>query len=346
MIKLRNSLSKAIYLLDKSPIILQIPNAMTPTVEAHSGFSTGTDQGIGGTLQEYQWTWKKRRVSVIYETLGYGSPILLLPAFSSISSRTEMRGLAELLAPHFQVIAVDWPGFGSSERPPFNYEPALYLSFLGDFVRDNFNEQIVVITAGHGAGYVMQLPQLWSWVVLVAPTWRGPLPTMMGEKRWFFNIIKKIIYLPIIGQFLYFLNTLPPFLRLMIGRHVFANPNSVTPDFIKQKHKLTQKKGARFASAAFVTGGLDIIKSRSKFVELFQPLPVPVLVAIPEESPSKSRMEMEVLVSFTSTQKCWLPGSLGLHEENPTGLAEIIIPFLKKFLSRNTYVQPEEDQES
>lgn len=318
---------------------------MTQTVEAHSGFSPATDQGIGGTVKQYQWTWKKRRVSVIYEILGYGSPVLLLPAFSTISSRTEMRGLAELLAQNFQVIAVDWPGFGSSERPPFNYEPALYLKFLGDFVRDNFNEQIVVITAGHGAGYVMQLPQLWSWVVLIAPTWRGPLPTFMGEKRWLFNIIKRIIYLPIIGQFLYLLNTLPPFLNLMIKRHVFANPDNLTPQISKQKHKLTQRKGARFASASFVTGGLDIIKTRAKFIDLFQPLPVPVLVAIPEQSPPKSRMEMEVLVSFSATQKCWLPGSLGLHEENPTGLAEIIIPFLKKFLSRPTYPTPDENQQ-
>ncbi|MCS6794300.1 MAG: alpha/beta hydrolase [Oscillatoriaceae bacterium SKW80] len=309
------------------------------TVETNTPAApTGISTGIGGTVREYLWTWKNRSVKIIYEVLGEGTPILFLPAFSTVSSRTEMRQLAEIFAREFQVIAVDWPGFGSSARPPLQYQPALYQTFLADFVRDTFTDPVVVIAAGHAASYVMRLaqqdPPVWLWVVLVAPTWRGPLPTMIGEYRWAYKILRKIVATPILGQFLYALNTLPPFLSFMYRRYVYGNPDAVTPSLIREKWRITQKRGARFATAAFVTGELDAVQSRPQFIELFQPLPVPTLIVIGEQTPAKSRLEMEVLVSFTGVQKCWLPGSLGLHEEHPWELANAILPFLRKFLSR------------
>ena len=94
---------------------------------------------------------------VVYETLGKGSPLLLLPAFSSVSTRLEMGELARLLAPHFQVVAVDWPGFGESSRPSLNYRPEIYQQFLADFVKAVFNTAITVVAAGHAASYVLQL---------------------------------------------------------------------------------------------------------------------------------------------------------------------------------------------
>jgi len=44
---------------------------------------------------------------VVYETLGEGKPVLLLPAFSTVSTRGEMRGIAERLSSQFQVLTLD-----------------------------------------------------------------------------------------------------------------------------------------------------------------------------------------------------------------------------------------------
>lgn len=293
---------------------------------------------ISGTIREYHWTWKKKSITVVYEVVGEGKPVLLLPAFSSVSSREEMQGLAERLSQNYQVVIPDWVGFGQSSRPWLNYRPAVYQAFLKDFVRTVFTEPVVVIAAGHTAGYVMQLaqrqPPLWSWVVLVAPTWRGPLPTMMGENRWLFAIIRFLVKLPLLGQFLYFLNTLPPLLAWMYHRHVFAEPKHVTKQFITRKWKTTRKWGARHSSVAFVTGALDPVRRRSEFVDYFQPLPpLPVMLVIGEKTPPKSMAEMEFLAHFTGVQVYRMPGALGLHEEYPDLLAEGILPFLKKYLS-------------
>jgi pimeloyl-ACP methyl ester carboxylesterase len=293
---------------------------------------------VSGRIREFHWSWKKQPVTAIYEVMGEGKPILMLPALSSVSTRDELRGLAQQLSERYQVVMLDWLGFGESSRPWFNYRPAIYQAFLNDFVKTVFTEPVVVIACGHGAGYVMKLaqrqPPVWSWVVLVAPTWRGPLPTAMGEHRWFYNVLRFLIKLPLLGQFLYLLNTLPPFLRFMYRRHVFADEKNVTRSLIKQKHKTTQKWGARHASAAFVTGALDPVRNRSDFVDFFQPLPpLPVMLVIGEQTPPKSLGEMEFLAHFTGVQVSRMPGSLGLHEEYPDELANAILPFLNKYLS-------------
>ncbi|NJO79506.1 MAG: alpha/beta hydrolase [Cyanobacteria bacterium RM1_2_2] len=295
---------------------------------------------IGGIVREFLWHWQKQPVTVSYEILGEGKPILLLPAFSSVSTRGEMRRLAEQLAEGFQVVAVDWVGFGQSSRPAFRYTPAIYHAFLKDFVRGVFGEPVVVVAAGHAAGYVMQLAQKsnspWAWIVLVAPTWRGPLPTAMGEHRWFYNFLRFLIRLPLIGQFLYLLNTTPAFLRWMYGRHVFADPAHMTPALLTEKWRTTQRRGGRFASAAFVTGALDPVKDRRQFFDYFQPpLSAPVMLVIGEQTPIKSLEEMEIVAHFSGIglQILRLPGSLGLHEEYAEPLAAGILPFLQKYWS-------------
>ena len=245
--------------------------------------------------------------------------------------------LAQALADRYQVISLDWVGFGQSDRPGFNYTPALYHAFLRDFVRSVFSEPVVVVAAGHAAGYVMELAQKhpvpWSWVVLTAPTWRGPLPTAMGEHRKLYRVIQSIVRMPIVGQFLYLLNTLPPFLRFMIQRHVYADRDHVTPSLMRQKWRTTQARGARHASVAFVTGALDPVHTREDWLSYFQPLSVPVLMAIGEQTPPKSRAEMEIPALFSAVQLYRMPGSLGLHEEYPNELLTGILPFLHKYLS-------------
>jgi pimeloyl-ACP methyl ester carboxylesterase len=284
------------------------------------------------TVQKYLWHWQGTQIEVIYETRGQGNPVLLLPAFSTVSTREEMRPLAELLVPQFQVVTVDWPGFGESSRPRTDYEPQLYHQFLMDFEQAIFNIPVVVVAAGHAAGYVMALaqskPNVWSKIVLAAPTWRGPLPTMSKKQSGWHGIVRELIRSPLIGQFLYKLNTAPSFLSFMYRRHVYADATKVTPDFIQNKWQVTQKTGARYGSAAFVTGGLDPAKTRSEFTDKFQQLAVPVMVIIAENAPPKSKAEMEALAQLPGVESRVISGSLGMHEEYAADLANAIKSFL------------------
>ncbi|MEB3149761.1 MAG: alpha/beta hydrolase [Sphaerospermopsis sp.] len=293
--------------------------------------STNDAVGFGGIVKEFSWNWENQPLRVVYETLGQGSPLLLLPAFSSVSTRGEMGELARLLAPHFQVVAVDWPGFGESARPGLDYRPELYQRFLADFVESVFSTAITVIAAGHAASYVLQLavnrPNIFHKIVLVAPTWRGPLPTM-GANPQVAGIVRELVRSPIIGQVLYKLNTLPSFLNFMYRRHVFVDTSRLTPSFIEKKWQTTQKPGARFASAAFVTGNIDAVHEQSDFLTLVQALSVPLMVVISESSPPKSRQEMQAIAALPGVHSVALPGSLGIHEEYPAAIFAAIQDFL------------------
>ena len=57
------------------------------------------------TLRQATFTfqWQDQTINIATETLGSGSPVLLLPAFSTVSTRAELATLAHNLAAHFQV---------------------------------------------------------------------------------------------------------------------------------------------------------------------------------------------------------------------------------------------------
>ncbi|KJH73280.1 alpha/beta fold hydrolase [Aliterella atlantica] len=294
---------------------------------------------IGGKVNAFQWQWQDRTLAIAYETRGSGSKVLLLPAFSTVSTRMEMQGIADQLAPHFQVVAIDWLGFGQSDRPALDYQPHIYCQLLQDFLHAQFSQPVAVVAAGHAAGYAMQLAQQtpcpWSKMVLLAPTWKGPL-RVMGVPTPVRNAVRDLVRSPGIGQVLYTLNTTPAFLKFMYRQHVYVDANKLTPKFMQQKYDITQQSGARYAPAAFVTGTLDPMQSREEFLQIGQgedrqgdSLSVPTMVVIGEQSPSQSKAEMEALAELPKVQKYTIAGSLGLHEEYANEVAAIVLPFLQ-----------------
>lgn len=286
---------------------------------------------IGGTVQEYLWNYENQAIAVVYETRGQGMPLLLLPAFSTVSSRDEMRGMVELWCDRFEVVVVDWPGFGDSDRPGVQYGPELYHQFLADFVSSVFARPVAIVTAGHGAGYAMKLakthPERVSKVVLVAPTWLGPL-RIMGIPEPVRDFVRDTVRTPGIGEFLYDLNTHPGFLEFMYKQHVFVDPAKLTQEFIAQKRDSTQHPGGRFAPVAFVTGTLDPAGDRPAILAQFQPVPVPVKVIIGSLAPSGSQSVMEAVAQLPGVESARVAGSLGMHEEFPDAVVKAVGNFL------------------
>ena len=282
-------------------------------------------------VQEFPWIWQNRTFDIAYETQGQGAPVLLLPAFSTVSTRKEMNPLGQILAQQFEVFTLDWFGFGDSAHPPVEYRPIIYKQMLKDFISATFNQPIILVAAGHAAGYALHLtkenPELVAKLVLVAPTWLGPLRAM-GVPTPLRTLIRQIVRSPILGQFLYYLNTTKGFLLRMYSGHVYSDQTKLTPEFINEKQKITQKGGARYGAAAFVTGHLDPVANRADFLEYFTGLSTPVLVVVAENAPPKSKAEMEAMASQEGVQQITLPGSLAMHEEYAQEVGEAVKNFL------------------
>jgi pimeloyl-ACP methyl ester carboxylesterase len=259
--------------------------------------------------------------------------VLLLPAMSSISTRYEMRPLQERLSARYQTVAVDWPGFGDQARPALPWTPQAYSTFLDFVTAELAPSPHAIIAAGHGATYALShactRPSCLGRLVLIAPTWRGPLPTMMNGRRPFFDWLCRLVGVPGLGSLLYKLNVNRVVVGYMAAGHVYSDPEWLRGERLRDKLAVSRARGARFASIRFVTGALDPVITRDAFLDLARRAGLPMLVVYGSESPSRSRAEMEALVAVPGVRGICLPsGKLALHEEFPDAVAQAIEPFL------------------
>jgi pimeloyl-ACP methyl ester carboxylesterase len=282
---------------------------------------------------QLSWTWHGKVVDLGFDAAGEGPTVLLLPALSSISTRREMRPLQERLAARYRTVAVDWPGFGDGARPAHSWAPDAYAAFL-DFVSSEFAPSAhAVVAAGHAATYALAhavaRPGSFGRLVLIAPTWRGPLPTMMNGHRPFFDRLCRMVDMPVVGPLLYRLNVNRIVIGYMAAGHVYDDPAWLSAELLRDKLAVTRAPGARFASIRFVTGALDPLATREQFLDLARRATLPILTIYGAQSPARSRAEMEALAALSGMRAICLPrGKLAVHEEFPDAVAQAITPFL------------------
>jgi pimeloyl-ACP methyl ester carboxylesterase len=94
---------------------------------------------------------------------------------------------------------------------------------------------------------------------------------------------------------------------------------------------VVEAPGARFASAGFVTGGLDRAASREEFLALARRANLPFLVVYGAQTPPRSRAEMEALTALPGVRAVCVPhGKLSVHEEFPDDVCGAIGAFLRE----------------
>jgi pimeloyl-ACP methyl ester carboxylesterase len=280
------------------------------------------------------WAWQGATVQLGVTRMGAGLTILMLPALSSISTRREMQPLQERLAAAFTTVAIDWPGFGDAPRPAAQWQPEAYRAFLADVLATAIEHPFATVAAGHAAGYCLAVararPGTTGRLCLIAPTWRGPLPTVIGKRHAAFRHIARAGDLPAIGDLIYRLNVNPLMVRMMALGHVYRDPGALAPDKLAEKLAVTRAEGARHASIRFVAGELDPMTSRDEFLDTARQVTEPILVIYGADTPPKSKAEMEELAGLPNVRTALLPaGKLAIHEEFADEVAGALRAFLE-----------------
>jgi pimeloyl-ACP methyl ester carboxylesterase len=279
------------------------------------------------------WAWQGATLRLGVTRMGAGLTILMLPALSSISTRREMQPLQERLAAAFSTVAIDWPGFGDAPRPAAPWQPEAYRTFLADVLETAIEQPFATVAAGHAAGYCLAAararPGTTGRLCLIAPTWRGPLPTVIGNRHAALRHIVRAGDLPVIGDLIYRLNVNPLMVRMMALGHVYRDPGALAPDKLAEKLAVTRAGGARHASIRFVAGELDPMTSRDEFLDTARQVTEPILVVYGADTPPKSKAEMEELAGLPNVRTALLPaGKLALHEEFADEVAGALRTFL------------------
>jgi pimeloyl-ACP methyl ester carboxylesterase len=285
------------------------------------------------TSTTLEWSWRGKPIRLGADARGSGPKVLLLPALSSISTRREMRPLQERLAARYSTLAVDWPGFGEAPRPQVDWTPEAYDAFLAYLLNSVMPHPHAIIAAGHAATYVVKhaasASEPTARLVLIAPTWRGPLPTMAGGHRPFFDRLCRLVDVPALGPLVYRLNVNRVVVRYMGAGHVYSAPAFLDEERLRQKLAVVRAEGARFASVRFVTGRLDPLASREAFLDVARRAQAPILLVYGADTPPRSRAEMEALAAVPGVRTARLPrGKLSVHEEFPDATLSAIEPFL------------------
>ena len=283
----------------------------------------------------YRWNHLGRQLRIaISDNGGAGPAWLLLPALSTISSRGEWEPFCEAMEDRQvdasrcpRLIRLDWPGFGESDRLPLAYSAELLARFLADVRRDVCPTDCGLIAAGHAAGIALLAAErhglaFRDWV-LVAPTWRGPFPTMAGRQSRAFPLLRGLVEAPLVGPLLYRLNTSQGVLGWMSRRHVDVAGPGLTPEGLARRQRLSRQSGARFGSAAFVTGGLDPYRGPEGWLRAARQLQAPLTVVLADQAPPKSLAQMQALAAAADRVE-HLPGRLGAHEECGAQLARLL----------------------
>jgi hypothetical protein len=101
-------------------------------------------------------------------------------------------------------------------------------------------------------------------------------------------------------------------------------------DLMERKMRVTRRRHARFATAAFVTGGLDLVTEQRDFLDLFAPAALPpTLALIGAAAPRKSRADMDALAALPQIRAEIIPGALAAHEEHPRAVADAVLRFTR-----------------
>lgn len=212
------------------------------------------DDLLGGVFNRYP----ARQGDIAYTVAGDGPPLLLLHGLGAGNSMAEWQGNFQELSEHFTVYALDFLGWGASDKPESTYGVEIYAEQIEYFIEDVIGAPCAVIASNQSACFALRAaarrPDLFTNFVFVCPTLRDSDPALRQAQS---KAALSLFNLPVVGQTLY--NGLAS--RRSIGefarRHLFFDKTRVDEAFIARHSVAAHQPGARHALTAFLGGAND-----------------------------------------------------------------------------------------
>ena len=173
------------------------------------------------------YKWKEHKI--FYQKIGEGSPILLIHDLHPSSSSQEWCEVVDKLAEKHTVYTLDLLGCGRSDKPNMTYTNYYYVMLITDFIKDVIGEKTKVMSTGISGSFTILAanmnPDLFDDITLVNPQSLNKLECVPDYRS---KVLKFVMYLPIIGNSVYYLMTSETQTEFDFSEKYFYNPFHVT----------------------------------------------------------------------------------------------------------------------
>lgn len=172
----------------------------------------------------YEWRFGK----IKYVKKGTGTPMLLLHDLIPGSSSYEFHKIIDQLAEKHQVYAIDFLGYGLSDKPQITFTNYLYVQLINDFIKQVIKKKTDILATGDSFPIALMTchndSELVRNLIGINPTSLYQLNQIPSKQT---KILKLLMDTPIIGTFIYNLHTSRSAFTKMFREEFFYNPNKI-----------------------------------------------------------------------------------------------------------------------
>lgn len=283
-----------------------------------------TELGYALNLRLHYVPWQSLHYAY-YSRAGTGRPLVLLHSINAVASAHEMRPLAQRLQRETKrpIFALEWLGFGHSDRPELSYTPDLLEDqlehFLSRIVKPAGGADVIGLSLGatYAAEVARRRPDLVHSLVALEPTGLGDEREEIG-RAW----SRLLFTLPGVQRAFYDRLTTPDALYRFARDNLFTTEFGVPEEFVEYGAQTARVEGADRPLDDFLNGRMFPKEARDTFLHLRQP------VLIIHGSVAERRMERYTELSEVAARPnvsvVSLPTGALPHWERPGDVMERI----------------------
>lgn len=172
----------------------------------------------------YEWRFGKIR----YTKKGSGTPLLLVHDLTPGSSSYEYSKIIDSLAQEHEVYALDFLGYGLSDKPNMTFTNYLYVQLLTDFIKNVIGKKTDIIASGDASPIAVMTchndPEVLNKMIFINPQSLFQLNQIPSKQT---KVLKLLIDSPILGTFIYNLLTSKSNFEKTFRETYFSNPSNI-----------------------------------------------------------------------------------------------------------------------
>jgi pimeloyl-ACP methyl ester carboxylesterase len=241
--------------------------AVNAVIAATTPPATGT---LGGVFSRYPF----RYGDIAYTVAGSGSPVLLLHGIGAGNSMAEWKENFEALRAQYTVYALDFMGWGLSDKPEHQYEPEDMIEQIEFFANDVIGESCAVIASSDACAYAIEAaqrrPDLFTKLVLVCPPSASERMVKTAPLQTARHLAQRVFSVPVLGQSLFNFFASRKAVESFARRHLYFDKERVTDRVVSGYYSSAHQPGAVYGFASFVSGTM-VHDARTAWDSLEQP---------------------------------------------------------------------------